>query len=695
MKLTIRGLILTVVAAIIGVSLYMYSYTQTKKYFQDNLDMSRNLLMLQLNINKLRLEILKSSFSLHYNYDEINHSIDKTKKLFEEIDKTLSKLNSNHRKSFVAMKALEDDFELYIRRVQKYLTINSSLKNSLLNIPEIQVRASKSFKDQSETLMFFSKVYSDVFIAKNAMDDNFLTNIRERISYIDRIKNRYRESKERYGYLESLRLHLIKFVEIFPVYKNLIRDLLDNSLDDKVVENIQIFQRDSHIEIDDMNNNSSALLVLYIFSLIVISLFVHRVDIENQNLKNLKDRLEKHLMRDSLTSLGNMKAFNIDLQNFRHPSLILININKFKHINEFYGTEIGDIALINTSQKIINITPNNFKVYRLGGDDFGVLFENSEKNIGLERYIKDLYIAGLENYCFQINNMWIELRFSIGASSSKNRLFETADMALKLAKNLARTNYVIYTPKIDKTLEIKANIETISNISMALKENRLKAYYQPIYNIKTKRIEKYEALARIELENGSLLKPFDFMSSAIEAKLSGEITISILEQIIEVAKTNDYEFSINISSGDIEFYKDREEIIDILKNNIEVAHQIIFELLESEDIYNYKAINEFIKEVKRLGCKIAIDDFGSGYSNFEKVLNLDIDILKVDGSLIQNIDKDEHSRLITKTILRFAKYANLRTIAEFVYSESIYCHIKKLNFDYAQGFYVGKPSPKL
>ncbi len=693
MSLRLRGFILVVLAAIIGISLYTYSYFNTKRYFKENLDVNKNFLLLQLKINKLKLELLKSSSFLYYNYDKINKLVKDTQKLSKTIKNSLVKLKKNHKSSLIQMQILENKLELYSRKIEKYLTVNASLKNSLLNIPAIQIRAAEIFKNNHKITLFLIKVYADIFIAKNAMDNTFLEEIKLKVLKLDKLKKDYPPLSKEYKFLESLKLHLVKFIVTFPLYNEILNSLLDESLDKEIIKNIQIFQNDAKLEFEKIARNISILLFLYIISLVVILSFIYKIDIENKNLIELKSKLEELLTTDSLTGLKNMRAFNIDLKEFRHPSLILINIDRFKHINEFYGTKVGDIVLINTSQMLKSITPKEFELYRLGGDDFGVLFENYDKDVGLKRWV-EFYSSEIENYRFYIDDMLIELKFSIGASTQRSRLFETADMALKMAKSTLK-KFVIYSTKIDKTLEIKANIETISNISLALKEDRLKAYFQPIYNLKTKRIEKYEALARIELKDGSLLKPYDFMESAIEAKLSGDITISMLKQIIEIAKDSRYEFSVNISSSDIESYSEREEIIKILKSNQEVASRIIFELLESEDIYSYEVVDEFIKEVKKFGCKVAIDDFGSGYSNFEKILNLDIDILKIDGSLVKNIDSDEHSKWIVKTILQFAKYAEFETIAEFVYSEKVFKHIINLNFNYAQGYYIGKPSPKI
>jgi EAL domain-containing protein (putative c-di-GMP-specific phosphodiesterase class I) len=122
-----------------------------------------------------------------------------------------------------------------------------------------------------------------------------------------------------------------------------------------------------------------------------------------------------------------------------------------------------------------------------------------------------------------------------------------------------------------------------------------------------------------------------------------------------------------------------------------ISSRIIFEILESEGIDDYQHLSNFIKNMKSHGCKIAIDDFGSGYSNFAHILNLDIDILKLDGSLIRNLTNDERTVRIVETIVNFSKQAGIQTIAEFVCDEEVYNSVKQLGIDYSQGYYTGKP----
>lgn len=151
------------------------------------------------------------------------------------------------------------------------------------------------------------------------------------------------------------------------------------------------------------------------------------------------------------------------------------------------------------------------------------------------------------------------------------------------------------------------------------------------------------------------------------------------------------ELSINISVTDIEKTFTREKIFDLLEEYHSDAHRIVFELLEDEDVKDFNIIKDFIRHVKNQGVKIAIDDFGSGYSNFERLLEFEPDILKIDGSLIKNIVQDTYSKSIVETIVLFAKKQNIKTIAEYVENEEIFNILKDLGVDYSQGYYFGKP----
>jgi EAL domain-containing protein (putative c-di-GMP-specific phosphodiesterase class I) len=183
-----------------------------------------------------------------------------------------------------------------------------------------------------------------------------------------------------------------------------------------------------------------------------------------------------------------------------------------------------------------------------------------------------------------------------------------------------------------------------------------------------------------------------FLPVIKKTKLYPELTKIMICKSIEHFKNKDKEFSINISTEDI-LNKDMVFYIKDMLASHGMSAQVTFEVLETDNIGNYEEVSEFITEVKQLGCKVAIDDFGTGYSNFTHLMNLDFDYLKIDGSLIQNIHRDNYTRRLVKSIEGFANGMKIKTVAEFVSSAEILEAVKQLNIDYSQGYYVSKPLP--
>ena len=191
-------------------------------------------------------------------------------------------------------------------------------------------------------------------------------------------------------------------------------------------------------------------------------------------------------------------------------------------------------------------------------------------------------------------------------------------------------------------------------------------------------------------ENGKAISPYFFLDIAKKAGLYKELTIIMLEKIFEALNKTDYEISINLLLQDIVSSEIRTLIIDKLEkaNN---PKKVVFEIVEAEGIENFNEVTDFIKDIKKYGSKIAIDDFGTGYSNFSYLMKLNVDYIKIDGSIIKNVYKDKSAEMVTKTIVAFANALGIETIAEFVADEEIYNRIKDLNIDYSQGYYFSEP----
>ena len=191
-------------------------------------------------------------------------------------------------------------------------------------------------------------------------------------------------------------------------------------------------------------------------------------------------------------------------------------------------------------------------------------------------------------------------------------------------------------------------------------------------------------------ENGEYVSPIHFLELAKKNKLYPKLTKIIVEKTFEIFKNLDAQVSINLSVHDILNEDVYSTIIEKL-NEYKLGDKIVFELIESDGIENYEEVIEFITQVKKTGAKISIDDFGTGYSNFEYIMKLKVDYIKIDASMIKDIDKNLNSQMVTETIIDFARKMNIQTIAEFVHSQSVFDVVKEMGIDFAQGYFFGKP----
>jgi len=397
-------------------------------------------------------------------------------------------------------------------------------------------------------------------------------------------------------------------------------------------------------------------------------------------------------LTDKLTGLYNRLKLIEDLKNKKNVKLILINIDSFKEINNVYGYEIGDKVLKTLAERLKSFVSNhNLWVYKLSGDEFAILVDRHFPQNAFKMFINGL-IYYVESNPIKINDYLIKIDITLGIADGTEEnlknLLEKADMALKYAKQ-QKKHYMFYRKDLDIQKKYQENRYWLNVLKNAIKQDNLIAYYQGIFNNKTNKIEKYESLIRLKLEN-KIISPFFFLEVAKKSKLYPEITKKIFSEAVKYAK--DHEISINLSVMDILNEHTVSYILNTLKNN---NLKITFEILESEGIENYAEVCQFIKNVKEYGCKIAIDDFGSGYSNFAHILNLDVDYLKIDASLIKNLDTNKNSQIVVETIVGFAKKLGIKTVAEFVHSKEVFDKVVEMGIDYSQGYYISEPKPNI
>lgn len=690
-------LILALLAALAGVVIFLFTDSFTESYYKETRRVGKELMSLENTLNEIRADLLKNGILLYFNYDILNEELKRACETIERLYSDSSLKKGSYLQAYWKLLDFRKDFDKFVSKVERFVRLNGSIKNSALYIQTLHLRAFELFdsskEEEKKVLLLLSRISVTVSIAKNAQDPDFLHDMSGYAEELQRYAKRYKNEKR--ALLRTISRHVRLFVELFPEYIEIFQDLTDDKLKQKSSEILKSYQDGSRRELSTIEYTVQIMLLLYLLSLSIVIYFIFRVEKENRRLDKLHTVLMKSLMTDSLTGLENRVAFAQEKDGLKSPVLILVNIDRFQHINDFYGTDMGDKVLVRFAgvlSRFIARSSESMSLYRLGGDDFGILYDASSTSSSIDEIVQRTYLF-VENEEIKIDDITFDISISIGASDDRERLFETADIALKHVKRSERERTAIYNESLDNRSEIERNLATIRELKKALLEKRkdtVTPYFQPLMDMHKGEITHFEALARIVL-NSKVMKPENFLEATKMAKLSGMVTYEMLKRTLEVAHGCSYTFSVNISAGDMYNQKDRNLILGLLEDAGESASKITLEILESEEIYDYAIVKDFIKEVRKFGCKVAIDDFGSGYSNFENILALDIDIIKIDGTLIHRIDHDTHAQLIVRTIVTFAKEAGFKTVAEYVHSESVLQMVRAIGIDYAQGYHIGKP----
>ena len=413
---------------------------------------------------------------------------------------------------------------------------------------------------------------------------------------------------------------------------------------------------------------------------------------EEVNAKTLE--LRQQLYTNNLTGLPNRLSLLHDINGLSDGALLIINIDDFKEINDFFGQVAGDNILISFAKKLENMFTKEHKVklIHLTGDEFALFFI---KKPLVENFVKIAHslIEDVEKMVFFHEENELSIRVTVGGAFQVEEALEKADIALKSAKKQGKS-FLLYDEKLNVEEQYKNNIEWVKKLSTAIENDKIVPYFQPIFDNKTNKIVSCECLIRLIDGKNNVIAPFHFLTIAKKSKLYVKLTKIMIEKSCRYFEHLDCDFSVNLSVEDMM----DEDIVKFIKYNIErynVNEKIIFEILETEGIESYDEVLRFIDEMKALGCKIAIDDFGSGYSNFEYLLQLNIDYIKIDGSLIKNIDIDRNAQIVVETVVDFAKKLNKMVIAEYVHSEEVYKKVKELNIDRTQGFYLAEPQKEI
>lgn len=411
--------------------------------------------------------------------------------------------------------------------------------------------------------------------------------------------------------------------------------------------------------------------------------------------KTLRERtreLTHQIYYDDLTQLRNRKALLEEIERAEMAALMLINIDSFSMINDLYGMETGNSVIIKFSSLLQTFaTDHGYEAFRLNSDEF-VLF-HAVQVIDTERYYQDIqaFLQVCETYKIEIatHDDIITLDVTIGLAFGSKELLPHADMALRYARR-EHKKFATYSSLTDCKEKTQELLQWKKRLKAGLFEERIVPVFQPIVNAKGK-IDKYEVLMRLK-EGEEMISPWLFLEAAFKTRLYRDLSQKVISKAIALLiERPDLHLSINIS------YLDMKEKIFLLwleetfAADPALAERVTFEIVESEMVEEHHHMVNFTQLARKYGAKIAIDDFGSGFSNFSYILELRPDFLKIDGSLVKKIDTDEDSRILVETIVHFAQAMKIAVVAEFVHNAAVFEILRDMGVELYQGFYFSEP----
>ncbi len=426
--------------------------------------------------------------------------------------------------------------------------------------------------------------------------------------------------------------------------------------------------------------------------------------------KNITERkeMEKKLTRsetfDQLTGLYNRKKFEEELHNHLeiakqtkiHGALLLIDLDRFKEINDSFGHSAGDKILVG----IASILRNNFRkvdvVSRLGSDEFAVI----TPNVKLDdiKFIVSKLLSVIGRSRVQIEDHEISMSVSIGVAlfplhaDTADTLLAYADYALYKSKRESRNSYSVYSSSKNWSSPFKMQVTWATRIRHALQHNRFVLLAQPIYNAKTNKNSHYELLLRMYGDDDKLISPDSFIHVAAHYGLIRDINYWVLEQVFSLAKQYpNASFTCNLSGGIFSDDKLLSVLDDRLANAGVNPDHITIEITENVIMSDIKNAMRCLTIFKKRGLKFALDDFGTGLSSFAYLKGLPIDFLKIDGSFVKNLPTSDLDKDFVHAMVQIAKRLGVKTVAEYVENQEIVDILNSVGVDYFQGYHFSKP----
>ena len=418
---------------------------------------------------------------------------------------------------------------------------------------------------------------------------------------------------------------------------------------------------------------------------------------ESQRLSYLatRDELTGHLNRNSLRA-ELAEAIERAKREEHHCAFLVASIDRLAMINDSYGFGAADEVIVAVGERLSHSLRSSDVIGRTAGNKFGVILKNcTDQEIVI---VADRLRAAVRGSVIETRSGQVAATSSVGAvwlpsgAASSQEAMLRAEEALERARRDGRDGFTMYQHSPQREGARLRLMSMADEIAAALKDKRLVFAYQPIVNAHTRQAVEYECLLRMVRKDGSVVAAGQFIPAAEQLGLVRLVDRHALEMAVATLHAyKDVTLSVNVSgttSCDIAWL---QSFVEYVRQNASIADRLVVELTETAALNHFEGNAQFVSQLREMGCRVAIDDFGAGYTSFRNLQMLRLDTVKIDGAYIVGLVSSPENQIFVRTLVGLAKSFNLKTIAEWVGTEEEAALLEGFGVDSFQGYYFGEP----
>ena len=421
--------------------------------------------------------------------------------------------------------------------------------------------------------------------------------------------------------------------------------------------------------------------------------------------------IERFATHDSLTGLPNrvslQKVLEAALVEGEKGSVLLLDVDHFKYINDNFGHRAGDQLIIGIGGLLKDVVKDeNAQVFRLGGDEFALHLPDALRAEAAQ--VAECALTALRHYKFQSGGQGClsTLTASVGVvaypfdGNDVASLLANVDIAMYQAKDNGRNRVVLHDHNPDDLRSTHRRVHWARELREVLDEDRILLYSQPVVRLADQKLVHHEVLVRILDRSGKIVLPGQFIEVAESLGMAQEIDLRVVAKVLEILKQphmrgQKIRYFVNLSRVSLSDQQWVRRFEGMLAAAPVDHDQLVFEITETAAMAEVDVTQEFISQMKKLGCRFALDDFGAGFSSFYFLKRFDVDYLKIDGNFIRGLASDEANRLFVRALCDVARGLNKQVIAEWVENQEVVKILIEMGVLYGQGFVFGHPQPFL